>query len=184
MDILRMMDYDFIYSAMTQVTGILLAIAGLFIVFKLELQRNKISSAGEVLKETLGEDIQRKPHTLQEVIDSADDRIKGLEGDLKQRGKIIVLYDALKQHVETHKETVRYGINGTVEVALLFLFYVFLLHFHITLSPLLASIFYFYSMLMTLLVVVELADMLRNMLKKEEDAYLLDFKDHEIKIPE
>ena len=169
-------DYNSIYSAMTQVTGALIVLMAIFIVYRLEVQRNRISKCSEALKDAARDysDSAKSPgpyHAdIQKIVTGAEIAL-----DKKADARTVKLcYFSLKRLLADYSYTARRGIVSVLILAFLFLFYITGLYVH----PMLAfPQLYFFGTLLTSLIVVPLISwFIYIALRSEQEEYGVIFK--------
>jgi len=110
-----------IYGAMTQATGGLIALFGIFIVYKLQIQRDRLRGEREYLKRMLypGDDYIPLEKILAKARELAATNLS--VGDL---------YEDLDRCVEHYHWAIRYGAIGIGITALIFIWFVLGLFLH------------------------------------------------------
>ncbi len=114
-----------IYGAMTQATGGLIALFGIFIVYKLQIQRDRLRGEREYLKRMLYPDDDYIP--LEKMLAKAKELAA-------TNLSIAELYDDLDRCVEHYHWTIRYGSIGIGITALIFIWFILGLFLHALVS--------------------------------------------------
>lgn len=119
--------YYYVYSAMVQATGSLIALVGVFIIFRLQIQRDMIRDAEDNLLSGKGlggtrKDLERK----------AEEYLSNNEAT-KTNSLYIFIKENL-QNLQLHKEIRKYamdrGVLAIISVTSLFIYYIIILHNH------------------------------------------------------
>jgi len=128
--------YYYIYSALTQTTGALLALVGLFIVFRLQLQRERIRAGYDGLRLLLSPKSVSQGQvsggilwkTREELDKIIEDMINKKEDERWKR--IETEYNSVKKHKDILKYTREKGVRIIYEIGLIFIYYMLILHFN------------------------------------------------------
>jgi len=123
--------YYTIYSTMTLATSTLIGLVGIFIIFRIQLQRDRIRQAYMDMHKLLDMEPERGSwdelhHGIRRTLEVEEEN-----GDRKI---IEHKYARLKKSEEILKYTISRGVFILAYVGLLFVLYVFILHFHNDLS--------------------------------------------------
>lgn len=116
--------YYYIYSAMTQVMGALLALVGVFMIFRIQLQKEYIESHAEKIRKILlnPRDIDAYRLLIDDKETSQEKKDKILIAEFEHNSKL------LKTHEKTLENTVKKGKSTVKELAYIFIFYILILH--------------------------------------------------------
>lgn len=164
--------YFYVYSGMTQSIGALIALVGIFIVFRLELQRNRIRDCREKLVSITHVD---RFLPLKDFVSEVESYIseykpgsrviEGVEaGELARRYK-----KNIETQIESLHHTIKYGGIGIGLMMLLFLLFVAILYLHSRL-PHPQSCFWI-TLTGSFLAVIYLIWFIYDILKKEAREY-------------
>ncbi|MFH1200815.1 MAG: hypothetical protein V1484_00595 [bacterium] len=157
--------YSYIYSAMTQSTGALLALVGVFIIFRIKLQEECIDSCAERIRKITFD--PRSIDAYRILIDHEDTSQK--EKDKILNAEVEQNMELFKKHEKILEDTIKRGKDIVKELAFIFLFYVLILHLN--------EFIYFYqlnylkntiltlSFIFTACIVVKLVKLLLNCLQ-------------------
>ena len=125
--------YYYIYSAMAQSTGALIALVGIFIVFRLQHQSDRIRRGREKIERII---YARPLLPLKELINDAEKYINETKPgqstiDDRDRREIAIeqLFN-LKWHINSFHHTIKYGFVGIGFTAGLFMMFITLLYLH------------------------------------------------------
>jgi len=121
--------YYLIYSTMTLTTASLIGLVGIFIIFRIQLQRDRIRQAYIDMHKLLN---------LEPEVTTWDDLTQGIKEVLEtkedEKGKQQKAVEHKHNRVKKSKEILRYTINWGVftlaYIGALFAIYIFVLHFH------------------------------------------------------
>ena len=160
-------NYDAVYSAMTEVTGGLIALFGVFIVYKLQIQRDRIKGARETLKNIFLASEFYVP--LSEILEFAEQKIRELKFAPGEEKQAKVFHTNLKRYVRTYQFTVRHGAAGTGMATILFLYYICVLHLNEYLPD--PALFFWIGFAASLLIVSYLGWFIVQCLAKEGREY-------------
>ena len=116
--------YYYIYSAMTQSTGALLALVGVFMIFRINLQKEYIDSCAERIRKITFD--PRSIGAYKILIDHKDTSQK--EKDKILNAEVEQNMERFKKHEKILEDTVKRGKDIVKELAFIFLFYVLILH--------------------------------------------------------
>lgn len=125
--------YFYIYSGMAQATAGLIALIGIFIVFRLELQRNRIRNCRDTIESITYVDTFLPLKTFIAEVET-------YISTCKEGGRTINGHDSrelaqkylenFKRHINNLHHTIKYGGIGIGLTALLFLSYAAILYWH------------------------------------------------------
>ena len=172
--------YYYIYSALTQVTGALLALVGLFIVFRLQLQRERIRAGYNGMRLLLspksvsqgqisGGILWKTRVELDKIIEDMirkkeDERWKRIESE----------YNSVKKHKDILKYTREKGVRIIYEIGLIFIYYVLILHFNEKIFSVgYASIFLYVGLILCGLVILRILNFLKRCIVPYKDELLI-----------
>jgi len=147
-------DY-YIYSAMTQAVGALLALVGVFIVYRLQIQRERISLAREHLREKV---CPGRICSITDVVKDAEKSIQNLNSNNGTRQTMKLIYDGLIRHLEIWKFTIIKGKFVVRILAELFTCYVILLFLNSSIYQIakLRIFALFFAFILTSLVIINI----------------------------
>lgn len=174
------MSYYYIYSAMTQVTGALLALVGLFIVFRLQLQRERIRAGYDGLRVLLSPKSVSQGQasggilwkTRDELDKIAEDMITKKEDEGWKR--IEVEYNSLKKHKDILKYTRGRGIGIIFEIGFIFIYYLLILHYNEKiLFKRSQNIFFYVGLILCVVVIMRILNFLRRCIAPCKDELLI-----------
>ncbi|MCK4820381.1 hypothetical protein KA005_31745 [bacterium] len=135
---LELSHYYYVYSAMVQATGALIALVGVFIIFRLQIQRDIVRDAEDNLLSNKGlggarKDLERR----------AEEWLRNNNTNRERTTSAHIFIEENFQNLRLHKSIRKYAIDkGVITIILvtfLFMYYIIVLHlnhFLVTLSPL------------------------------------------------
>jgi len=171
--------YYYVYSAMAQVTGGLIALVGIFIVYHLQVQRERIQDASNRLREALQYGDCNSIHIVRykKLLEIAAELLATTQNmnvpasDVPKINRIRIERDNIKWHIDNLHHTVKRGAIIVFVTTLLFLWFIAGLFAH---SFLLDQASYFWaSLFAAFFVVMFLGHFLWVVLKEESNEYSL-----------
>ncbi len=160
----------YVYSAMTQSMGALIALVGVFIVFRIQIQRDRIGGAFERLAQILK--ISPLLNSRDDILKSADDVLKDGKHHLINRRKDVQREkDNLGRHEDILKYTIDKGKETIALVALLFMYYIIALHSK-AYNALFPSARLLVGLVLSMLIIIRLILYLRNCIEPVKGGYL------------
>jgi hypothetical protein len=165
--------YYYVYSAMTQAIGSLIALVGIFIIFRIQLQRERIRDSCISIA-NLGHwnnDFSEKEITslAEAFITSSASKM----GDIKIVKAIEnELINKTKQH-EIMEYTIKQGEVLVIHATFLFIYYIFILHFHscIFYSAFLRKVYFVLGITLTVLVVFRIFLFIRKSIYNKDNKF-------------
>lgn len=172
--------YYYIYSALTQVTGALLALVGLFIVFRLQLQRERIRAGYDGLRLLLSPKSVSEGQVSGGILWKTRDELDKIIEEMVERKKderwkrIETEYNSVKKHKDILKYTREKGIGIIYEIGLIFIYYVLILHFNEKIfSVRQASIFLYAGLILCVVVILRILNFLKRCIVPCKDELLI-----------
>ena len=170
-DIVEIEYYYYVYSAMTQSMGALIALVGVFIIFRIQIQRGRLKEIYAGL-----EYASFPMKTRKEIDEGAKEKLKQKEHLISQgpsNKQSVQLCEDLEYQKDILKYTIEQGKYTIIMTSVTFLFYIYILNANnLLFNSILQVPMFVVGLLLSFAVVVKITKYIVNIVKVEEKEFL------------
>lgn len=163
--------YYYIYSAMTQSMGALIALVGVFIIFRIQIQRGRLREIYSGL-----ERLAFPNHSRKQIDEGVKGKLEDKENLLKVgpiNRQVIQLCENLVNDREVLEYTIKQGKNTVVAISFVFIYYIVTLNVNKYLYKSLLRLPVFYlGLFLAVGLVIRITLYILNVIKVEEKEFL------------
>jgi len=164
--------YYYIYTAMTQTTGALIATVAIFIIFRIQIQRERIRNSYKSLANLASFNENYSQTKLDVLIKEELDKP---QQDRRFDDRLSLIIEGEWKNAKNQEDTINYTIQEgkkvVTQAASLFIYYIFVLHIHyfIFYNLSLLRLCLFSGLVISLLIIFKIIFFLRNSIEPEKN---------------